>query len=340
MKIMLLFLLTTFIPGFNFAQNIYSVDIIHNSLNTSLRGLSVVDNNIIWVSGSNGYVGKSIDGGFTFEFNQIHPYYSAEFRDIEAFDENTAVVMSSVQPACILKTVDGGKIWREVFRDNRPEIFLDAIDFHNNRGVCLGDPINNKFFLLYSNDKGDSWFTPDTSKLPDARKGMAAFASSGTCIQFINRSKIMFGVGGYIFPTFYQGTYKGSKWDMNMFGFAENVASSGIFSILFFNSRDGYVVGGDYLLPDDGRDSFAYHDGGDWHPAKSQPTGYRSCIEKLNKDYLICCGTNGIDVAKIEKEINWIKISNEGFNVVQKAKKGNAVFLAGNNGKIAIMKIK
>ena len=52
------------------ATNIYSqrkalpkVEILNTDIKTSLRGLSVVNNNVVWVSGSNGMVGKSSNAG-------------------------------------------------------------------------------------------------------------------------------------------------------------------------------------------------------------------------------------------------------------------------------------
>jgi photosystem II stability/assembly factor-like uncharacterized protein len=48
---------------------------------------------------------------------------------VEAFDANTALIMAVDSPAVILKTKDGGKSWKEVFRDNRKGMFLDAMDF-------------------------------------------------------------------------------------------------------------------------------------------------------------------------------------------------------------------
>ena len=52
-----------------------------------------------------------------------------DFRDIEAFDENTALVLGIASPAYFFKTKDGGATWKLVHFDERPEIFYDAFDF-------------------------------------------------------------------------------------------------------------------------------------------------------------------------------------------------------------------
>lgn len=38
---------------------------------TSIRGMSVVNDKILWVSGSNGTVGKSLDGGSTWNWMTV-----------------------------------------------------------------------------------------------------------------------------------------------------------------------------------------------------------------------------------------------------------------------------
>src|SRR3989337_1029518 len=78
------------------------VEILHENKDVSLRGLSVVTDKIIWVSGSKGTVGKSLDGGKTWSWNSVPGYESRDFRDIEAFDNRTAVILAIASPAQIL----------------------------------------------------------------------------------------------------------------------------------------------------------------------------------------------------------------------------------------------
>src|SRR5215831_7916518 len=106
--------LFTFFCGFLSAQQ---VNTLTSGTKTSLRGLSVVNNNIIWVSGSSGTVGRSLDGGKNWQWIQVKGFEKKDFRDIEAFDDKTAVIMAIAEPAIILKSIDGGEHWNEVFRD-------------------------------------------------------------------------------------------------------------------------------------------------------------------------------------------------------------------------------
>src|SRR5215467_12931421 len=93
---------------------------------TSLRGLSVVNDNVIWVSGSHGTVGKSLNSGKNWNWMTVKGFEGKDFRDIEAFDANTAIIMAVDSPAYILKTVDGGATWKVVYENKTKGMFLDA----------------------------------------------------------------------------------------------------------------------------------------------------------------------------------------------------------------------
>src|SRR6516165_2852627 len=73
----------------------------------SLRGLSVVDDQTIWVSGSEGTVGRSVDGGKTWTWTKVPGHEHTDFRDVEAFSDVEAVIMGVAEPALIMRTSDG-----------------------------------------------------------------------------------------------------------------------------------------------------------------------------------------------------------------------------------------
>ena len=82
--------------------NAQTVKLLHSGNKVSLRGLSVVDNKTIWVSGSGGTVGKSLDSGNTWKWMTVKGFEKIDFRDIEAFDKTTAIIMGITAPAYIL----------------------------------------------------------------------------------------------------------------------------------------------------------------------------------------------------------------------------------------------
>ena len=321
--------------GISKTQNNYSIEIIHQNVNTSLRGLSVVNDSVIWVSGSNGYIGRSEDAGNTWKFQQIHPYDSAEFRDIEAIDNNTAIVMSSVQPACILKTSDGGKTWKEVFRNDDPKAFLDAFDFYQNKGICIGDPIQNWFYLLATSDGGETW-TEIKNKPAINLDSTAAFAASGSIIQWLDEKNIVFVTGGKTAALF-RSKNSGKKWKMYTTPMISGDASQGIFSMDFTNLNFGVIGGGDYLQPENNVQNFYFTDNVSksqfvWNKAPANLSGYISCLKIVDSN-VISCGTKGVDISDMLKKTT-LNISKEGFNVIGTSQSGKVVYLAGNNGKI------
>jgi photosystem II stability/assembly factor-like uncharacterized protein len=131
--------------------------VVETGTKTSLRGLSVVNDKIIWVSGSRGMVAVSVDGGSHFSWKQVPGYENRDFRDVEGFDAQTAIIMAIDTPAIILKTTDGGISWKKVFEDFRPGMFLDAIAFRGKWGYVIGDPFNGKAFLASTFDGGENW---------------------------------------------------------------------------------------------------------------------------------------------------------------------------------------
>ena len=161
---------------------------------TSIRGLSVVDDSVAWLSGSKGAVAVTRNGGKTWDWQQVKGFEKADFRDIEAFSDKEAIIMSSGTPALILKTTDGGANWQVKYKNTDTAYFFDAMDFADkNHGMVLGDPIKGKFLLMETNNGGESWTAVDDA--PAALPGEAAFAASGTCLRLNGLITIVTGGG-------------------------------------------------------------------------------------------------------------------------------------------------
>lgn len=194
MKKLLYFLLIFF---FNQLANAQSIRLLSAGTKSSFRGLSVVNDKTVWVSGSNGTVGKSIDGGNNWIFTTVQGYENRDFRDIEAFDANTALIMGIDEPAVILQTTNGGESWHVVFKDERKGMFLDAMEFWNEQsGIVIGDPIDGHFFVARTFDGGNQWQTIPAAHAPVADSGEACFASSGTNVRALKKDEAIFISGG------------------------------------------------------------------------------------------------------------------------------------------------
>ncbi|MEO5998442.1 MAG: oxidoreductase [Chitinophagaceae bacterium] len=319
-----------------FSPKAQHVQILTSGTNTSIRGLSVVDDQVVWVSGSSGSVGKSLDGGKRWKWMVVKGFEKTDFRDIEAFDRNTAILMAIAEPAYILKTSDGGDTWKTVYENTTKGMFLDAMEFYDKKnGVVIGDPVNRKFFIAKTIDQGETWKEEHANNLPTADSGEACFASSGTNIRYLNQQVTCFVSGGI------RSRYFSSAAAVDL-PIIQGKPSTGANSIAVWNEGTTKgtewlaVVGGNYAVDSLFENNcFISKDAGNhWIAPTVSPHGYRSCIEFINQKQLITCGTSGIDVS-MNAGMNWKLISKESFHVCRKAKKGTSVFLAGSNGKVA-----
>jgi len=306
-----------------------TIQVLTSGTKTSIRGLSVVDDRIIWVSGSNGTIGRSVDSGNTFHWMTVKGFEKSDFRDIEAFNETSAVIMSVAEPAYILRTADAGATWKVVYENTTKGIFLDAMEFWNEQsGIVIGDPIDGKFFIARTFDGGMSWRNIPPQNYPVADSGEACFASSGTNVRKLNNGEAVFISGGLHSNLF----IRDKKIALPIL---QGKESTGANSIAVKNSKTMIVVGGDFNTKDSNTKNcfITKNSGKTWTAPATAPHGYRSCVEYLDKNKWISCGLNGIDFSADEGN-NWDWISKESFHVCRKANKGKTVFFAGGNGKI------
>lgn len=367
---------------------------------THIRGLCPVNEQVIWVSGNNGTVGRSVDGGRNWEWNIVPGFEKRDFRDIEAFDENTAIIIAIAEPGNILKTSDGGKNWKIVFTDSSKGMFLDAIDFSDEKnGIVVGDPVNGKFFLARTQDGGEHWSPIATADSIQPKEGEAFFAASGTNIRLLtgnSAGRVRRGIsnnsntkengkvpnnsfaesgessngsirkqnegipksslrkenGGHLNNSAESesgGTSNNSFWMVSggtlsrlhngiqawPLPLLQGKETTGANSIAIEGER-AVIVGGDFAADtaSAGNCVLVSLQDKSMRPPVTPPHGYRSCVAFISPQKLISCGTSGIDVSA-DGGLNWQLVTRDGFHVCRKAKKGNAVFLAGSNGRVA-----
>ncbi|MEN0057106.1 MAG: YCF48-related protein [Mucilaginibacter sp.] len=314
-----------------------TVQILQQSKPCVIRGLSVLNDKTAWLSGSNGYVAITNNGGKTWEWQQIKGYEKSEFRDIEAFSDREATTMSSGTPAIILKTIDGGKTWQEKYRKVDSAYFFDAMDFVDKQhGYILGDPINNKFLLLETKDSGETW--ANANNQPNALPGEAAFAASGTCLR--SNNGYLYIVSGGKTSRIVTLQPDNNVWEYNSLPIINGKASQGAFSIAI-GKNEKIIVGGDYQ-DDKKTDSVAAFQTDAqttvFNNPHRGPAGYQSSVEYIKNNTYLSTGTSGTNIT-VDGGKTWSKIDATSFNVCAKAKHGKLILLAGNNGKIAFLKM-
>lgn len=346
MRIPFFSIVTMVLLSTDLCAQIPTVQVLESGKKTSIRGLSVVTDDIIWASGSNGIVAKSVDGGIHWNWMTIPGYEKRDFRDIEAFDSNTAIIMGIAEPAILLKTKDGGKSWKKVFEDTTKGMFLDAMDFADiqgrQMGIVIGDPIDHKLFYAFTIDGGDTWSRPDAETLrrdPDFTEGEAMFASSGTNVKLFKtpqprQSPFLFVTGGTRSNLRYL-----NETTKDSLPLLQGLESTGANSLAIFPSTNkGVIVGGDFAKDSIGVGNCVLvsftADGTLLTLPQTNPRGYRSGVTYITAEKLVACGTSGIDLST-DGGRNWQFLVKESFHVVQRAKTGTAVFLAGGGGRIA-----
>lgn len=317
---------------------------IQNSGTTvSFRGVSAVNSRVCWASGSRGTVLRTTDGGASWEFGSVPEAGSLDFRDVQAFDENTALIISAGEPAKIFKTTDGGKIWLETYSNATPGIFFDAMDFWDKEnGIAFSDPVEGRLYLIRTSDGGDIWQRIDPLSLPLPEHGEAGFAASGTCLTVYGDSLVWFGTGGSKARVF-RSTNRGTSWTISETPMLSGNPAEGIFSVVFKNERNGIIVGGNYQnLTGTYRNAAWTSDGGaTWYPAaENPPAGFRECtvfLSPRSPDLLLTVGPSGSDMSS-DGGRTWTVADSIGFHAVSFLTEKGIGWAVGSEGRIARIK--
>lgn len=313
----------------------------NKSLNipASLRGLSVADDKVAWLSGNHGWVAVSANGGNSWKTMQVAGFEKYDFRSIYAFNAKTAIIANAGAPAYILLTTDGGVNWDVVYKNTDPAAFIDGIDFwNNNEGIVCGDPIDGRMLLLRTTDGGKSWKEPAADSRPHLESGEACFAASGTAVRCLGTNKLVIASGGTV-SRLWVSPNKGDSWDELSTPILQGGPTTGIFSVAFAGEKHAIIVGGDYKIDTlQVNHVFTTEDGGyTWAPPFTPTGGYRECVEYISKNTAIATGPRGTDITHDGGQ-KWEPLSTDGFHVIRKSRKGNLILLAGNDGKIALLK--
>ncbi|HVG22420.1 MAG TPA: glycosyl hydrolase [Blastocatellia bacterium] len=303
------------------------------------RGLSAVSDAVAWASGTGGTFARTTDGGATWHAGTVPGAESLDFRDVDAFDANTAYLLSigKGDSSRVYKTTDGGKLWRLQFTNSNPDAFFDAMAFWDrDHGIAFSDPVGGRFLVITTDDGGATWNQVPAENTPAAITGESAFAASGSCITVQGKNNVWFATGGAAARVF-RSTDRGRTWAVARTQIISGVESAGIFSIAFKGAANGVVVGGDYKKPNEAKGGVAATtDGGrTWKlVALSNPAGYRSSVAYVPGGVgstLVAVGTSGSDIS-VDGGVNWTSLDKENYNSVSFA---GSVWAAGPAGRIA-----
>jgi photosystem II stability/assembly factor-like uncharacterized protein len=305
------------------------------------RGLAAISASTAWVSGytaTDGVVMRTTDSGATWQ--DVSPPGAAglQFRDIEAFDANTAVTMSignNPTDFRIYVTHDGGQTWNLTFTNVEPTAFYDCMTFlDRKRGLALSDPPDGVHFrVIATDDGGMSWHVTGL-QMPEA-PGAFAFAASGQCLASDHGRRAWFGTGGSEASVF-RSNDRGVTWTKAptpmLFG-----PSAGINGIAFNGQQRGIAVGGDFALPTASPDSLArsFDGGSSWNLVPGAPDEYRSGVTWVDGNTAIAVGLSGSDYSN-NFGATWTRFDDGSLDTAACANP-NACWASGANGRVAYL---
>ena len=335
--------MTRFLPLFislTFGQSI-SLVTLDSRVESSFRGLSVVNQKVVWVSGTGGTVLRTIDGGKNWENISVPNMEKIDFRDVEGFNKNTAIVMGIASPARFYKTTDGGQNWKLVYFDDREGVFFDGMSFWNkNDGIAFSDPVDGQHLLIRTTDGGDTWHEIPKEGFPHKLNPEFGFAASGTGIPVQGRKTVWLGMGG-VKSRVFKSEDGGMNWSVAETPVVHGGQSTGIYSVAFKNKIVGISVGGDYTNQSI-KNTIAYtNDGGaTWHLPEKQTHQYRECVAHYRGNIFFAVGPSGFDMTT-DNGKNWHphywEVNN--LTAVAFAKRSNVGFAVGKGGQIYKIKV-
>src|SRR5262245_64538215 len=99
--------------------------------NALLIGISPVNENVVWASGTGGTWVRTTDGGTTWKAGKVPGAEGLQFRDVHAVDSSTAWLLSigNADTSRIYFTSDGGASWTQQFTNPEAKAFYDCFDF-------------------------------------------------------------------------------------------------------------------------------------------------------------------------------------------------------------------
>jgi hypothetical protein len=323
----------------------------------SYRGLSIVNDNMAWLSGMHGTILKTADGGKSWDTIRPAGFSKKDFRDIHAWDKKHAVVMSSGDTGVVLETYDAGQTWKLIYSDSAEGSFLDAMDVKDNRILIVGDftARYTPYVVLLDQKRRITQYShfayaTHTDLLNGKNDSLTFFAASGSNVKWTGKNQFVMIPVNSRHSFFYKCSFSSGrhlrkiepslehKKFINIQYISEpgfiTQKAGGAYGMCMGVDNTVYVVGGSFYHRDSGRlaSFYSINGGKTWAPAESMPGGYRSGIAayKTNK-YLICTGTGGTDIST-DSGKNWSPFLKEGYHVCAFSDK--RIWLAGKTVKV------
>jgi photosystem II stability/assembly factor-like uncharacterized protein len=305
----------------------------------SLRGVSAASERVAWASGSGGTYLRTVDGGATWAADTVPGMSRVEFRDVQAFDADHALLLTAGQPARIYRTEDGGRHWGVAYEAPEQAAFFDGMAFWNGRdGIAFSDPVDGRFLIVATADGGRTWTRVPAGRAPAALQGEAAFAASGTAVAVQGSGQAWIVTGGGAVARVLRTEDRGATWAVDTLPIPAGNESSGAFGVAFRDASHGVAVGGDYRREHEGGSAARSVDGGRTWTAAGQPSpaGVREgavYVPGAARPALVVVGPAGTGWS-LDDGATWVAADTLGFHAVSFAGP-RAGWAVGAGGRVA-----
>jgi photosystem II stability/assembly factor-like uncharacterized protein len=299
--------------------------------------VSAVSPKVVWISGEKGTYARTTDGGTTWKVAVVPGAATMDFRDVHAFSEQSALLMSAGSGAAskIYKTTNGGATWRLVYTNPDSAGFYDCMAFFDEaRGLVIGDSYQGNMAMLATGNAGLTWRRVPPADLPPPFPGEGSFASSGTCL-VAQRTGFAWGVTtrGRVIRT----DNFGATWSVST---AMTTASDtvGLTSVTFRDNRNGFVFGGFGARPGDTL-VYATADGGQtWAMRRRPPNGAGiwggSFVTSDVARTIVTVGPKGASYSR-DGGHSWVQMDSVNYWGVGFAPGSNVGWAVGRGGRIS-----
>ncbi|MFQ5551765.1 MAG: WD40/YVTN/BNR-like repeat-containing protein [Gemmatimonadales bacterium] len=288
-----------------------------------LQAVSVVDEDVVWVSGHGGTFTRTTDGGTTWTAAVVPGGDTLQFRDVHAFSADNALLMGAGpgDMSRVYRTVNGGRDWELVWLNSEPAGFYDCFDFWDDRsGIMFGDAVDGELRIQRTDDGGRTWTRVGSDGVPPARPGEGSFAASGTCVQTMDDSLVWIGTGAGLASRVLKSTDRGNTWSVRGTPILRGEASttSGIASVAFATESIGFVFGGELRNTEEHTANVARTDDGGhtWrlaeHPVFTGAICGSSLVPNTDRIVIVVVGPNGMDYST-DGAVTWRALDGENY---------------------------
>lgn len=217
------------------------------NLSKNATRIQFLDTLIGWVIGGNGTIGRTTDGGASWEQN-FSPHYAAEYYGLSFIDHDRGWIVAGYPDSLVTRqgyidrSTDGGVNWDSLYQSSGYEDYFDVEFLNTDDGIVVGgNDSTYAAIILKSTNGGISWFQVSPPASTYYLRALDFHGAKGWAV----------GRFGSIIHT----TDAGNSWF-----FQANPATSTLFDVDFSDSLHGIACGQNIIL-------YTTNGGQTWNPS-------------------------------------------------------------------------